>query len=204
MWKPAIPMPLFPGPAALRLTEPTFADYALGWDVQDYRGARIIWHGGAVLGFKAAVVMLPDRNVGFATDWPARWAAVTKERFAEGLKTLRAAAATSAKVGPSLPPARYAGTYADPWYGRVEVAAAADRLRIDFTSTPRMGERLEHHQYDTFVTCFDDKTIEPAYVTFALNADGKIDRVAMKATLPIAIFSWDYRDLLFTPMTPVR
>ena len=30
-----------------------------------------------------------------------------------------------------------------------------------------MGGTLEHWQYDTFITRFDDKNIEPAYVTFA-------------------------------------
>ena len=44
-----------------------------------------------------------------------------------------------------------------------------------------MGGALEHWQYDTFVTRFDDKTIEPAYVTFALDADGKVERITMKA-----------------------
>jgi len=35
------------------------------------------------------------------------------------------------------------------------------RLRIDFKSTPRMGGTLEHWQYDTFVTHFDDRTSSP-------------------------------------------
>jgi hypothetical protein len=77
-------------------------------------------------------------------------------------------------------------------------------LRIDFKSTPHMGGVLEHWQYDTFVTRFDDKTIEPAYVTFGLDADGKIDRVTMKAVSPLADFSYDYQDLLFTPVQESR
>jgi hypothetical protein len=74
------------------------------------------------------------------------------------------------------------------------------KLRIDFKSTPRMGGTLEHWQYDTFVTSFDDKSIEPAYVTFSLDADGTIDRVTMKPVSPLADFSYDYRDLLFRPV----
>ena len=63
-----------------------------------------------------------------------------------------------------------------------------------------MGGALEHWQYDTFVTRFDDQTIEPAYVTFSLNADGKIDRITMKPVSPLADFSYDYQDLLFRPV----
>jgi hypothetical protein len=73
-------------------------------------------------------------------------------------------------------------------------------LRIDFRTTPRMTGKLVHWQYDSFVTRFDDKAIEPAYVTFSLDADGKVARVSMKAESPIADFSYDYRDLDLRPV----
>jgi hypothetical protein len=63
-----------------------------------------------------------------------------------------------------------------------------------------MAGTLEHWQYDSFVTRFEDKTIEPAYVTFGLDADGKVERITMKPVSPIADFSYDYQDLLFTPI----
>ena len=47
-----------------------------------------------------------------------------------------------------------------------------------------MGGTLEHWQYDSFITRFTDKAIEPAYVTFGLDADGKIERITMKAVSP--------------------
>ena len=227
MWKPVMPMPIDKARPGMELTQPRFSNYALGWDVQDYRGAKIIWHGGAVLGFKTAVILLPEKNVGFAIEinseegelirglmfelidhylgvprenWPEKFRAKRQGDITDGVKALRAVRAKPDKVGPSLALARYAGTYADPWYGNVEIAVKPDGLAIDFKSTPRMGGRLKHWQYDTFVTEFDDKTIEPTYVTFALDADGKVERVTMKAVSPIADFSWDYRDLMLTPV----
>ena len=80
------------------------------------------------------------------------------------------------------------------------VGSGANGLTIDFTSTPRMAGRLEHWQYDSFVTKFDDPAIEPAYVTFALDADGKVTGVTMKAVSKIADFSWDYHDLDLKPV----
>jgi len=65
-----------------------------------------------------------------------------------------------------------------------------------------MGGKLEHFQYDSFLTRFEDRTIEPAYVTFGLDAEGRVERVTMKPASPIADFSYDYRDLLFTPVKP--
>jgi CubicO group peptidase (beta-lactamase class C family) len=226
MWRPMVLQPVPQPPPALKAVQPMFNTYALGWDVSDYRGAKLIWHGGAVFGFLTAVVLLPDQHVGFSieinsedgeiirglmyelldhylglprTDWVAKFSAEKQRRVSEALKALKEQTAQPAGVGPSLPLARYAGTYNDPWYGNIEVAAAGDKLTIDFKSTPRMGGTLEHWQYDTFITRFDDKTIEPAYVTFGLDADGKIDRITMKAVSPIADFSYDYHDLLFTP-----
>jgi hypothetical protein len=116
------------------------------------------------------------------------------------MAALKTQTAKPAAIGPALPVERYAGTYADPWYGNIEVTAADGRLRIDFKSTPNMAGALEHWQYDSFITRFEDKTIEPAYVTFSLNADGKVDRVTLKAVSPLADFSYDYQDLVFTPV----
>ena len=103
-------------------------------------------------------------------------------------------------VGPSLPPARYAGDYTDPWYGKIAIGQDAQGLLIDFTNTPRMTGRLVHHQYDTFVARFDDRGIEPAYVTFALDADGKVKGATLKPVSPTADFSFDYQDLQLTPV----
>ena len=229
MWKPMVLQPVPELPEPLKPTQPMFNTYALGWDISDYAGTKIVWHGGAVFGFLTAVVLIPDRHVGFSieinsedgeiirglmyelldhylgrphVDWVARYRALKQQRVSEALAALRTAAARPAAVGPSLPLAGYAGTYSDPWYGNIEVAPRDGKLTIDFKSTPRMNGTLEHYQYDTFVARLDDKTIEPPYVTFSLNADGKVERVTMKPVSPIADFSYDYQDLLFTPAKP--
>ncbi len=226
MWSPLVIMPNGHQPDALKATEPNFNLYALGWDIRDYRGAKIIWHGGAVFGFLTAVVLIPEKHVGFSieinsedgevilglmyelldhyldappNDWPAKYIAFKSEKVAGALKTAKAAAAKPANVGPSLPIERYAGTYHDAWYGDIVVSVVNKKLAIDFKSTPRMSGGLDHYQYDSFVTKFTDKSIEPAYVNFSLDADGKVDRITMKPVSPIADFSYDYQDLLFTP-----
>ncbi|UYY56952.1 serine hydrolase [Sphingomonas sp. S2-65] len=227
MWKGVTVQPITPYPGSLAPLTPKFSTYALGWEVEDYRGARIISHGGGVFGSITHIILLPDQDVGIAVvvnsedvallrgvahlladhylgvpdqDWPKRFGEFMATRMAGGKAALATAKATPAKVGPSLPAGRYVGTYRDPWYGDVAVTSAADGLRIDFKTTPRMAGKLVHWQYDTFVTRFDDKSIEPAYVTFALDAQGKVARVSMQPESPIADFSYDYRDLDLRPV----
>ena len=227
MWKPVVLMPTGKLPEPMKAAQSMFNTYALGWDVKDYKGARIVSHGGAVFGFQANVVLIPERNIGFAIlinsedgetilgltnqlldhylekptqDWPATWRAFKKQRQERALQQLGAATATPAGVGPSLPLARYAGTFADPWYGPISIREEQGKLRIDFKQSPGMTGTLEHWQYDSFRTRWDDKSYEPAYVNFALGADGGIERITMKPVSPVADFSWDYQDLLFTPV----
>jgi CubicO group peptidase (beta-lactamase class C family) len=227
MWNPVVLQPIDPRPESLTPTQPMFYTYALGWDVQDYRGAKIIWHGGAVFGSLTAVVLIPDKNIGFSVavnseegevvrglmyelldhylglpkgDWPEKLRDYKQNRFADAVKALQASSAKPARVGPSLPIASYAGDYADPWYGTIRIRADKGRLSIDFPHSPGMKATLAHWQYETFRTEFTDKSIEPAYVTFNLDAEGKVERITMKAVSPLADFSFDYQDLLFTPV----
>ena len=227
MWKPVVLQPTPQYPPSLSAAQPMFDTYALGWDVQDYKGARIISHGGAVFGFQAVVVLIPEKNVGFTIlinsedgelirglmyelldhyldrptqDWPAAWRAFKKDRQAKAVEALNQQTAQPAKVGPSLALARYSGDYVDPWYGPIAITEDHGKLRIDFKQTPRMTGTLEHFQYDTFRTRWNDPALEPAYVTFSLDAHGKVERISMKAVSPVADFSWDYQDLAFVPI----
>ena len=45
------------------------AGYALGWRVYDYAGHRVVFHGGAVQGYRGLVAMLPERDLGIAILW---------------------------------------------------------------------------------------------------------------------------------------
>jgi CubicO group peptidase (beta-lactamase class C family) len=227
MWKPVVLLPADNWPDELKPLLPMFNTYALGWDVRDYRGAKIIWHGGAVLGSLAAVVLLPEKNVGFYIainsedgelvrglmyelldhylglpkgDWPEKLHSYSLKKKNDAVKEFQKQTAQPAKIGPSLLLQGYAGEYHDPWYGTIRIREENGSLSIDFPHTFGLTAMLEHWQYDTFRTRFADQSFEPAYVTFSLGAAGKTERITMKAVSPLADFSWDYHDLLFTPL----
>jgi CubicO group peptidase (beta-lactamase class C family) len=241
MWTPETLIPIEAEPEPVAATTPSFLSYALGWEIRDYRGHKVVTHLGVVEGGFSVTFLIPEKSVGFiimlnseedearmamayrlldhylglpARDWIAAYTKVRDERLAQAVKDLdRATAGTAsgkgtssaagavagATVGPSLPLARYAGTYRDPWFGKVIIEAAPGGLQIRFDGAPSMHGALEHVRYDTFRTRFADKRIEDAYVTFALRPDGTIDQVKLAAISPLADFSFDYQDLLLTP-----
>ncbi|MCF7222548.1 beta-lactamase family protein [Lysobacter sp. TLK-CK17T] len=45
------------------------AGYALGWRVYDYAGQRMIYHGGAVQGYRGMIALLPERDLGVVVMW---------------------------------------------------------------------------------------------------------------------------------------
>ncbi|MEO6102857.1 MAG: serine hydrolase [Pseudoxanthomonas sp.] len=228
MWTPQVPVPITPYPAPIADMTPQFSSYALGWNVQDYRGVKVVQHGGAVFGVLTFIVMVPERNLGISMqmnaedvgvmrglgyelldhylgfeprDWVAAFDTWYQARLQGGLAALQASGKQVRKASrPSLPAAGYAGRYTDAWYGPIGISESGGKLRIDFEQTPNMAGTLSHWQYDTFRTDWDDTSLEPAYVTFALDAQGKVARISLKPVSPLADFSYDYQDLLFTPV----
>ena len=206
----------------------SFVTYALGWNLQQHRGHTYLWHSGGIAGQSSITVLIPSRNAGFAVlanaeegmvlrtlkntlldhylglprfDWLADARKINVGMQAEMAKGGTRQATRPADAGPpSLPLARYAGTYRDAWYGDVVIARAGDGLTIDFTRSPALKGALEPWSHDTFRTRFTDRSQEDAFVTFALNPDGSIDQARLQAISPMADFSYDYQDLLLKPV----
>jgi beta-lactamase class C len=52
-----------------RRTRLTTAGYALGWRAYNYSGHDVVFHGGAVQGYRGAMALLPEQNLGVAILW---------------------------------------------------------------------------------------------------------------------------------------
>lgn len=53
----------------------TNAYYAMGWRVMDYSGHTLLFHGGAVQGYRGLIAFLPDQDVGIVVLWNSESAA---------------------------------------------------------------------------------------------------------------------------------
>ena len=222
------PIPIAPPPPELALLQSNFRGYALGIAAQDFRGRKVLLHTGGLPGYVSRVIMLPDIGLGVSVltnqesgaafdaiayrivdhyldasdvDWLdafQKLAARQQAGFAQAEQ--KSAAARNAETRPSLPLSKYAGTYADEWYGDIAVEEKGGRLIIRFSRTPSLVGDLEHWQYDTFLAKWHDRELRAdAFATFSLNPDGTIDQVKMVAASPAVDFSFDFHDLRLKP-----
>jgi hypothetical protein len=149
--------------------------------------------------FDAIAYRIADHYLGAPeTDWAAAFQkAGARLQASMATSDQATVAARNTASRPSLPLANYAGTYTDPWYGDITVAAEGEKLVIRFSHTPSLVGDMEHWQYDTFAVRWRDRELRAdAFVTFALNADGSIDQARMKPISPTTDFSFDFQHLL--------
>jgi CubicO group peptidase (beta-lactamase class C family) len=229
LWREVTPEPIAEPPADLPHLRPNFYGYALGLETRDYRGKLLLTHTGGLPGYLSRVAMMPELRLGVAVltnqesglafnaltyrvldyylgakapDYVGvytRQLAQTRARLDK--LAADAAAARDSTSGPSLPLARYAGTYRDAWYGDVTITEEGGGLVIRMTRTPSMVGDLRHWQHDTFVARWRDRELRAdAYVTFALKPDGTVDQFKMAPTSPAVDFSFDFQDLLLQPV----
>jgi CubicO group peptidase (beta-lactamase class C family) len=184
--------------------------YGLGWFLQDYRGRYVVQHGGNVDGMTALVGMMPEEKIGIVIltnmngtglpttlmqrafdhqlgvtpeDWSAKAYARTEAARARAREAQRRAeAARVPNTKPSLPIAKYAGTYADSLMGEIVVRDSSGTLVLQFG--PNWHGTLEHWHYDTFRTRFGTPVLGAIPVQFRLGPNGTVDEVQMDLAGP--------------------
>jgi CubicO group peptidase (beta-lactamase class C family) len=151
------------------------ATYALGWRIMDYRGRRMVTHGGALDGYRAIVVLLPEERIGIVVfsnlggewvpeavafrladlllgaekrDWLGAWHGVSRS-FREEQRKRERAFVKQRKTGtrPALALERYAGTFEEPAHGTITIRHDNGKLSAQWG---RYTLALEHWHHDTW------------------------------------------------------
>lgn len=232
MWASTTIVPISEPPEPLKALRPNFFTYGLGWAQRDYRGRKIMSHMGGLTGMVSTVQLVPAENLGILiltnqeedgaslsilyhildhcfgapqTDWIAAYEAARVDKLKRAKDAEKKL--TDARVAnshPALDLAQYATDYSDPWYGNVSVKLENGKLVLYMAHTPSMVADLQHWQFDTFKALFRGRTVPDAFVTFAINSEGKVDSVKMAAVSDLADFSFDYQDLHLKPIPPKK
>lgn len=181
-----------------------FLFYGLGWFLQDFRGQKVIQHGGGIDGMTTFLAMIPDRKLGvvavtnggglpvYGVVWDLLDALLglphkeIAERFlAEGREQMARAqerrlemeASRAQGTRPSLELSAYAGEYQDAMYGTLWVEESSGRLTVSWAGL--LGE-LEHWHHDVFRLTWEDPIHGPTFAVFRLNPRGGVSGVRVE------------------------
>jgi hypothetical protein len=190
-------------PELAKLAGTTQQSYGLGWRILDYRGRRIVEHGGANDGFRSRIVLVPKEKVGFvvlanleetglvlalgnylldellrleAKDWHTFFLKKRSEALQARAAKKKALLASRKKgTKPSRGLRAYGGRYRDRAYGEATVKEENGRLVLAWSS---FQVALEHFHFDTFVGKIEkdasSSRLEDELVRFELDGDGEV------------------------------
>ncbi len=204
-----------------------FNGYALGMNVRDYRGVKLLTHTGGLPGYISRVAMIPELRLGVAIftnhessamdpiawrvldhylgasfDWRGAYRVVmARQDSMIAAADLNAARSRDSLSRPSRPLAAYAGHYEDDWYGGIDITEENGHLAIRFGHTPSLVGDLSHWQYETFLVRWRDRELRAdAFITFQLGPDGRVIEARMAPASPSVDFSFDFQDLKLVPV----
>jgi len=170
-----------------------FRTYALGWNVYDYNGRKIIEHDGGMPGYISKVTLIPEENMGiiilnngfdlFANDvliyslidiatekYTKNWVEyflTSKEEYTESIKEQqkKREATILPDTKPTLPLESYAGTYIDKMYGNAEISFENNELIFTLLPAKRVfTSKMKHWANDIFRVDF----VKDPYLNFGL------------------------------------
>jgi CubicO group peptidase (beta-lactamase class C family) len=188
-------------PPILRMLFPDTVQmsYGLAWVISDYRGLRVLAHGGAIDGFRTQITSLPQKKLGIAVvsnlhqtsmnmaltnmlidlllDLPGRnWhnlhrECVEKMAAAAEERRQRRWAGRQRNTKPSHELAAYAGSYEHPAYETVKIGVREGRLVWEWRKD---RGKMEHFHHDVFTV--NSELTGEAEVAFVLDHAGNVDR----------------------------
>jgi CubicO group peptidase (beta-lactamase class C family) len=177
-----------------------FRTYGLGWILQDYHGKKLVHHSGSINWTRTHVAMIPSEGIGVVAianlsssnlqlammyrimdellglpqrDWNAEYLELAQranERSAASARETEAARVSGTR--PSLDLDQYAGSYDSSLHGEMRLAREDGRLVLYYA--PDYTADLEHWHHDTFRATWRRTGFGRAFVTFSLDARGRV------------------------------
>lgn len=176
--------------------------YGFGWSITDYKGKRVITHGGATDGFNTAMYLLPEENIGVVVvgntfngfgnavayqvmdafidgsdkDWNEHFLSNYKQQYQRTEKARKEIdESRKKKTKPTLSLEDYVGIYDSEAYGKVVVEKEGKNLKIKFWDDSDLKGDLEHWHFDTFRNIWKNPALREEFMQFHLNKKGEVE-----------------------------
>lgn len=174
--------------------------YALGWNVQDYHGRKLVHHSGSLNWTRTQIGMVPSEGIGVVVianygssnlqqalmyrvidallglperDWSGEYLELARRSRERSMSTPRAERIEGTR--PALELAAYEGTYTSELYGDMDVTLEDGRLVLEYA--PDYVADLEHWHHDTFRATWRREGLGRAFVTFSLDRRARVVRM---------------------------
>lgn len=214
------PMPLEPSDKFL-FPDMHFHSYALGWDVFDYHGKKIVNHAGGLDGMISHLCIVPEEKLGFVIltnsinylpdalmykilddyfktpekDWSKLYLSFFENN--EKRKAINKADAEKLRnknSKPTLSNESYVGKYTSELYGDATVTLNNGTLNLKFEPAPDFNSDLKHWEYDTFTINFKEyPSLPEGTAHFLINAEAKVTELEVDVPNP----DFDFTELKF-------
>lgn len=175
--------------------------YAFGWYVMDYRGRKLVVHGGNIHNGNNIIGFIPGENLAFMIfvntyqviahallsfyvldamfghniDYSARGIEAVKMWQAGATQAIEGMLSSrQLDTHPSVPLERYTGKYASPLMGELSIDLDGGELRFTYGNSHMFDASLSHWQDDTFVVDFKNKYQDPEFVSFQVSEAGSV------------------------------
>jgi CubicO group peptidase (beta-lactamase class C family) len=184
------------------------AHYGLGLRSMHYRGDRLVWHGGGLIGWGTLMTLVPDLGLGIAVftnrspsevppilTWhiidrlrnraPVDWRERARKRRESALAHLQAdkqarAKARHANTRPAHDLAAYVGDYEHPAYGVMSISRQEGDLQWSWRG---MSAAMTHRHYETYELPVVKDRLLPDQLALTFSTDREGDIVSLSAPL---------------------
>jgi hypothetical protein len=199
-----------------------FRGYGMGWNLADYRGRKMMSHGGGYDGMYSRVALVPEEGLGIVVltnamtgiapalvyrvmdaylgGEPRDWSAEAlpswyDSRLAFEVRQDSIENSRVAGTRPSLALEEYAGDYGGPMYGDASVSLENGHLVLRLLPNPDLVADLEHLHYDTFIIRWRKEFawFGKGTANFVMDAAGRIEE--MKLSVPNDDFWFEELDM---------
>ena len=174
--------------------------FGLGWTIRDYRGRRLVMHGGST---GTVVAMMPeeklgvvvltnlscgvqymvmhdlfDRLLGIPRSWSnADWITevIDNQQRDSQAADVQLEAERKREITPKFSMEHYLGTYESDLYGKIEIGIANGKLTMQYG--PNCNANLIHWQGEQFRGTFVVRYLEDFFFTFGTSEEGRVTRL---------------------------
>lgn len=191
--------------------EHPLVSYGYGYRITEYRGHKILSHGGATDGMNTNYVLLPEHDLGIIVmtntfntfmnavayqlidhilgesdqNWLERYHEAYTRQY-ETAKSMREDFESTRITGTTVthPLRDYVGYYNNDLYDRATISYENDTLWLTlFDDEENLKAELEHWHHNTFRINWENPALREDFLQFHMDYEGSIDRLEIRLTL---------------------